>query len=39
MLDTIFWIAVGAFVGWNFPQPVWARAIQAKIQTVLTKGK
>jgi hypothetical protein len=39
MLDTIFWIAVGAFVGWNFPQPVWARAIQAKIQAVFTKGK
>jgi len=39
MLDTIFWIAVGAFVGWNFPQPFWARAIQAKIQSVITKGK
>ena len=39
MLDTIFWIAVGAFVGWNFPQPVWARAIQAKIQAVIAKGK
>jgi hypothetical protein len=39
MLDTLFWIAVGAFVGWNFPQPVWARAIQAKIQAIITKGK
>ena len=28
MLDTIFWILVGAFVGWNFPQPFWARWMQ-----------
>jgi hypothetical protein len=35
MLDIILWIAVGAFVGWNFPQPFWARAIQAKIQAMV----
>ncbi len=23
-----FWIAVGAFVGWNVPQPRYAKAIQ-----------
>ena len=39
MLDTLLWIAVGAFVGWNFPQPSWAKIVQAKIQTMLTKGK
>jgi hypothetical protein len=38
MLDTLFWIAVGAFVGWNFPQPDFAKRIQAKI-LVLLKGK
>lgn len=37
MLDILLWIAVGAFVGWNFPQPVWARAVQAKIQGLLDK--
>jgi hypothetical protein len=37
MLETILWIAVGAFVGWNFPQPVWAKIIQEKVQTLLTK--
>jgi hypothetical protein len=31
MLETIFWIALGAFVGWNFPQPEFAKTIQAKI--------
>ena len=28
MLDTLFWVALGAFVGWNFPQPFWAKIIQ-----------
>jgi len=39
MLDIIFWIVVGAFVGWHFPEPFWARAIKAKIQALITKGK
>jgi hypothetical protein len=30
MLETLFWIAVGAFVGWNFPQPEFAKNIQTK---------
>jgi hypothetical protein len=37
MLDTLLWIAVGAFVGWNFPQPFWAVAIQAKIKSMIAK--
>lgn len=37
MLDTLFWIAVGAVIGWNFPQPFWAVAIQQKIKEALTK--
>lgn len=37
MLDTLFWIAVGAFIGWNFPQPSWAKAIQTKIKGLLSK--
>lgn len=24
MLDILFWVVVGAFVGWNVPQPFWA---------------
>jgi hypothetical protein len=39
MLETLFWLALGAFVGWNFPQPVWAKATQAKIQELIAKGK
>lgn len=37
MLDTLIWIAVGAFVGWNFPQPWWAKTMQEKIQAALVK--
>jgi hypothetical protein len=39
MLETLLWIAVGAFVGWNFPQPDFAKTIQAKIQALISKGK
>ena len=38
MLETLFWIAVGAFIGWNLPQPDFAKSIQAKILGLL-KGK
>jgi hypothetical protein len=30
MLETLIWIALGAFVGWNFPQPEFAKTIQTK---------
>ena len=28
MLDTILLLLVGAFIGWHFPQPSWARIIE-----------
>ena len=37
MLETLFWLAVGAFVGWNFPQPSWAKTMQEKIQAMIAK--
>jgi hypothetical protein len=30
MLETLFWVLVGAFVGWNFPQPNFAKSFQEK---------
>jgi len=30
-METLFWLAIGAFVGWNFPQPSWAVSIQVKL--------
>jgi hypothetical protein len=37
MLETLFWLAIGAFVGWNFPQPEFAKRIQARVITVFRK--
>ena len=30
-MSSIIWILVGAFIGWNLPQPAWAKSMQAKI--------
>jgi hypothetical protein len=38
MLETIFWLLVGAFVGWNFPQPDYAKSIQAKVLGLFKKS-
>ncbi len=27
----LFWILVGAFIGWAFPQPEWAKQLQEKV--------
>lgn len=32
MLDILLWVAVGTFVGWNLPQPSWAKFVQARIE-------
>lgn len=37
MLETLFWFALGAFVGWNFPQPDLAKTIQAKVVGMFRK--
>ena len=34
-MGTLFWVLVGAFIGWNFPQPWWARYMQDKILATL----
>jgi len=31
MLKILFWLAVGAFVGWNLPQPQFAKKMQARV--------
>lgn len=38
-METFFWIAVGAFVGWNFPQPSWARTAQSKLIDFFNRSK
>ena len=31
MMDTILMILLGMFIGWNFPQPTYAKFIQDKV--------
>ena len=37
MLETLLYLFLGAFVGWNFPQPQFASNIQAKVLTMFSK--
>jgi|TARA_R110000744_G_scaffold210069_5_gene329128 hypothetical protein len=36
MIDIIIWLLVGAFIGWNIPQPGWAIIGQAWIMNKLS---
>jgi hypothetical protein len=31
MLETLFWILVGAFIGWHVEQPTWAKTLKQKV--------
>ena len=33
MLEILGWVTLGAFVGWNFPQPAWTKRLQDKIMS------
>ncbi|WP_295539660.1 hypothetical protein [uncultured Thiohalocapsa sp.] len=35
MLTILFWVAVGIVVGWNLPQPAWAKQMQARVMGVV----
>jgi hypothetical protein len=34
-MSTIITLLIGMFIGWNLPQPGWARAIQDKAMQLL----
>jgi hypothetical protein len=34
-MGTIITLLIGMFIGWNLPQPEWARAIQNKVMQFL----
>ena len=38
MLETIFWLLVGAFIGWNLPQPAYAKFIQSYVMSLIKKS-
>jgi len=31
-MEILFWILVGAFIGWNIPEPIWAKNIATTIK-------
>lgn len=37
MVEMLFWLVLGAFVGWNFPQPEFAKKLQEKILGFIKK--
>jgi hypothetical protein len=37
MLGTLFWVLVGALIGWHFPQPAWAVTLVKKIKGLFVK--
>jgi len=37
MLETLFWVVVGAFVGWNVKRPLWSVRLQQRIMSFFTK--
>ena len=39
MLEALFWVLIGAFIGWHVPQPTWAKILQEKILGLFKKGE
>lgn len=37
MLEVLIGVFIGAFIGWNLPQPAWAIFLQEKIKSSWTK--
>lgn len=35
MIETLICIAIGILIGWNLPQPAWARDIQDRVLAYL----
>lgn len=33
-MSSIFWLVVGAFIGWHVPQPTWASGISEKLKAL-----
>ncbi len=39
MLETALYVLIGALIGWNFPQPFWAKQLQAKVEQLWANFK
>jgi len=38
MFDILIWILIGAFIGWHFPEPFWAKVIKEKALNMINKN-
>lgn len=36
-MDILFWILIGALIGWNFPEPNWAKDFVQTIKNYFNK--
>lgn len=39
MFYALFFIAIGIVIGWNLPQPRWAKEIQEKVVSAFRGGR
>jgi hypothetical protein len=39
MTNTVLLVLIGAFIGWNLPQPGWAKWVQAKFLALFDRIK
>lgn len=39
MLEALFWVLIGAFIGWHVSQPTWAKVLQEKVLRLFKKGE
>lgn len=37
MIESLIYVLIGAFIGWNFPQPEWSKKLQAKVMGIFKK--
>lgn len=37
MLETVFWIVVGIFIGWHIPEPLWIQELRNKLWEKIKK--
>lgn len=37
MLDSLLLVLLGAFIGWHFPEPSWAKVVKEKVLSFIKK--
>lgn len=37
MIEVAIYVLIGAFIGWNLPQPSWAKNVQDRILNIIKR--